>query len=148
MKRTRPSTQAESMFAATAVKRSNGWFRKSGIGYEENDYSADGAIFDWAAGRMNVSYSFCAEIWGGPYHDSCFVQFNPPAHRLAEDMAKIRPFYVSIFLDLIQAGPFGKNSPGEHFDPGQRSANDYDCDELYSKRPHSLKKPPLMFLQS
>lgn len=102
IKRRRPSTDLELSLVRYAVEGSSGWFHDSGIAYEMNSYSADGTLFDWIAGKLNITYSICAEIWGGPYHEDCFVQFNPKSEKLLDDLRKIRSMYTRSFEYLIQ----------------------------------------------
>lgn len=63
---------------------------RSGVAWRLNEYPADGTLFDWAAGALGVPLSFCLEVYGGPEHPHCFVQFNPPAERLAAALAPVR----------------------------------------------------------
>jgi hypothetical protein len=84
---------------------SGDWFRNWGKGWEMNSYSADGTIYDWMAGKMNVPYCYCAEMWGdstGPQPDDCFIQFNPAPENLHKDLVKMRRFYLAFLMGLIQ----------------------------------------------
>lgn len=75
--RTRPTTELEVAMAAKMVDNSQGWFRNGGIAYKMNSYSADGTLCDWVAGVGKVDFAFTVEMWGGPYQEDCFMQFNP-----------------------------------------------------------------------
>ena len=101
-KRRRFTTDLELSLSSFIVENSDGWFRNSGIAYEMNDYAADGSLFDYVAGVRNIPISICAEMWGGPYHEACFVQFNPPSSRLAKDLQEMHKFFVSAFEGLFQ----------------------------------------------
>ena len=80
---------------------SNGYYKNSGIGWKFNDYGADGTIMDYIGGRMNISYSICAEIYGDPNVDmsiDCFVQFNPNNGKDFKDsLRKIFTLYQATF---------------------------------------------------
>jgi len=121
-RRRRASTEKELAMCHRIAQHAslNGWLRESGIGYEMNDYSADGTLFDWMSGAQNVSNVFCVELWGGPQHPDCFVQFNPnPTRRMQHsyprsktpkqqsdlevDLRRMHVFYVRLLTELIEA---------------------------------------------
>lgn len=101
-KRRRRTTEKELHLISKIINASNGWYRNGGIAYEMNSYTADGTFFDWFGGKTNVEYSICAEIWGGPFHDNCFVMFNPDAQALARDLDSISSLYTTSFLHIIE----------------------------------------------
>lgn len=84
-------------------------FHRTGIAYELNDYSADGTLTDWIAGEAKVPYAFTVEMWGGPMHDSCFVQFNPDNDHLRHDLDQIFPIYP------VALEAFAAKATHEHF---------------------------------
>lgn len=102
MSRRRPTTDIELQVAAKAVVDSAGWFRNSGIAYEMNSYYADGALFDWVAGVMDVPVCICAEMWGGPVLHDCFEMFNPSNENLAADIRRMRVLFESSFASLLE----------------------------------------------
>lgn len=117
--RRRPSTDLELAICNEVVqsKKLNRWLHDSGIGYEMNDYSADGTLMDSMAGISGIPLVFCVELWGGPIHDDCFVQFNPDPKEidypgvaggapfkqtgLAHDLRRMHVFYIELFQSLI-----------------------------------------------
>jgi hypothetical protein len=101
-RRRRPGVEHELELVDLIVRESDGWFRNGGIAYELNEYTADGSISDWVAGKKGVEYVFVVETWGGPFHKNCFVQFNPESHQLEHDLLKIRSLYTSALVEVIQ----------------------------------------------
>ena len=92
----------ERIMAAT-----NGHFRDWGVGWERNSYSADGTLYDWVSGAARVKYTLCVEMWGEPVPDGrpmpgCFVQFNPPAAELQQQLERIRPLYTQLMLGVVE----------------------------------------------
>ena len=61
IKRTRRTTNKELELAGKIADYSNNWFRNYGLGYLMNDYSADGTLYDWMAGKIEVPYCFCGK---------------------------------------------------------------------------------------
>lgn len=102
-KRRRSSVDKELELINKIINASNGWYRNGGIANEMNSYTADGTFFDWFGGKTNVEYSICAEIWGGPFHEDCFVMFNPDADALQKDLDSISSLYTISFLHLIES---------------------------------------------
>lgn len=117
-KRRRSSTDLELKICRSVVdaKKMNGFLHDSGIGYEMNDYSADGTLMDYMAGKAEVPLVFCVELWGGPIHNDCFVQFNPdptpsgpiePGRTqarspLERDLDQMHVFYIELFNQIIE----------------------------------------------
>jgi len=101
-KRRRKTTDKELALIGKIVNNSNGWYRNGGIAYEMNSYTADGTFFDWFGGKTNVEYSICAEIWGGPFLENCFMMFNPDSQALARDLDSISSLYTTSFLHLVE----------------------------------------------
>lgn len=114
-----------------------GWLHDSGIGYLMNDYSADGTLMDYMAGVANVPLVFCVELWGGPTHDDCFVQFNPDptpkphtdaagrttlSSALERDLRRMHIFYIELFNKII-SDQYGVEyrDPLEIADPDERA---------------------------
>ena len=98
-RRTRPQTALELALCDRVVshKHMGGFLHSSGIGWEMNDYSADGTLFDYFAGlslmhdpsnvqaqSQEVQRVFCVEMYGGDIHNDCFVQFNPDSKTTGE----------------------------------------------------------------
>lgn len=100
--RTRPQTQQDLMLLSSMTNASNGWIRNFGQASYMNFYQADGTLADWVAGKTNVDYVMTAEIWGGPFEENCFCQFNPESKHLQNDLALIRPLYLNGFEQLIE----------------------------------------------
>jgi hypothetical protein len=105
-KRRRSHTADDLQLINEILSTTNNYFHHSGIGYEMNSYAADGTIYDWFAGRRNIKYALCAELYGdsNPQNEKnkeCFTQFNPDNHELQEELVKIRHFYLSLFVHLI-----------------------------------------------
>ena len=75
VRRRRPSTDAELRLMHQVVRHPHlgGWLHDSGVGYEMNDYAADGTLFDYMAGVEEVPRVFCVELYGGPIHDDWSV---------------------------------------------------------------------------
>jgi hypothetical protein len=148
MRRTRPETAAELAICERVVSHPHlgGWLHDSGLGFEQNDYAADGTLFDYFAGVEQVPRVFCVELYGGPTHDDCFVQFNPDAQpkpavhsgssingaarvdprtgqslmtsALEESLARMHVFYVRMLSELI-AEHYGLRVPGGYVDPAE-----------------------------
>ena len=102
------------------------------------------------AGVENVSRVFCVELYGGPIHRDCFVQFNPDARasgvplrdeagavrkdpRTGETLQKPSPFqralqrmhvfYLRMLLELVSEHyGVSYSDPAEMADPAQRHA--------------------------
>jgi len=145
--RRRPETDAELALCQRVVRHPHlgGWLHDSGLGYEQNDYSADGTLSDYFAGKEHVPRVFCVELYGGPTHDDCFVQFNPAAEErpavhahsglprmdaqgrpvfsspLRDSLARMHVFYVRMLSELI-AEHYGVEyrDPAEIADPQAR----------------------------
>ena len=104
----RPGEEGDVGWVGERVLRSTaGWFRDWGVGWERNSYSADGTLFDWAAGSAGVKYVYCVELWGGLLEravetDDCFMQFNPPPERLQADLERARGFFIQLMLAVIE----------------------------------------------
>jgi hypothetical protein len=58
-------------------------------------------LFFFLSLQPKIPFSFCAELWGGPQHPNCFVQFNPHPAKLKEDLERIRPYYIESLLALL-----------------------------------------------
>jgi len=151
LQRRRAETAAELAVCDAVVRHPHmgGWLRESGLGWQQNDYSADGTLFDYMAGVEHVPRVFCVELYGGPTHDDCFVQFNPSAapqpalhpsgvmrtdpvatgeplmlSPLHTALQRMHVFYVRILLELI-AEHYGTPpyvDPAEIMDPARRVA--------------------------
>lgn len=103
IQRTRKNTAKEVELIRFLESVSAGYFQKGGIGYQQNEYSADGTIFDWAAGNELVAYSLTVEIWGKGYHVnpkqvSCFDQFNPSK---PNDKLRVVQVFDELMLNII-----------------------------------------------
>lgn len=105
-KRTPDAVARKEADLGTLIMSGSGdWFRNWGNGWEMNSYSADGTIYDWMAGKMQVPYCYCVEIWGDStiaQPEDCFVQFNPAPESLHDDLVKMRRFYLAFLLGLVQ----------------------------------------------
>lgn len=102
IKRRRPAMKQELELIDKIIRESNGWYRNGGIAYEMNSYSADGTFFDWFGGVVDIDYSICAEIWGGPAYQNCFVQFNPESDQLHQDLESLGTIYSTSFLHFVK----------------------------------------------
>ena len=49
-----------------------------------------------------MPFVMCAEIWGGPFRQDCFCQFNPPNEQLHADLETIGMIYHAGFEWLIR----------------------------------------------
>jgi len=101
-KRLRPNTTSELAMIKQMQDNSAGFYSRSGVGWKMNSYSADGTLYDWIAGVVEVPYSICGEVWGRPYHPDCFNMFNPKSENLLADLRKIRPIYTQFFIYLAE----------------------------------------------
>ncbi|XP_045183186.2 carboxypeptidase A4-like [Mercenaria mercenaria] len=68
-----------------------------------NDYSADGTVFDYMAGRRKIPFSYAIELWGPDKHQgpSCFDLFNPPNSRVDIVVSNLYPLYIKFFDYLL-----------------------------------------------
>eukprot|EP00118_Oscarella_pearsei_P002575 m.10928 g.10928 ORF g.10928 m.10928 type:complete len:414 (+) comp22807_c0_seq2:49-1290(+) len=74
-----------------------------GVGYEVNDYPADGTSFDYMAGRKNIPFSLAIELWGSGDNvkGSCFDIFNPRSADLQHELNAVFPIYEAFFRFLF-----------------------------------------------
>lgn len=84
---------AKELSAATVFKH------EYGQAASLNDYTADGTIFDYMAGRRKIPFTYAIELWGPDKHmgPSCFDLFNPPNDKLQEVVSDMYPLYVKFF---------------------------------------------------
>lgn len=109
-----------------------------------NDYSADGTIFDYMAGKRKVPFSYAIELWGPDKHKgpSCFDLFNPPNEKMQIVISNLYPLYVKFINYLLdwktrslkrdvgekfadveeQVYDFLKNDKREHTEPNGSSS--------------------------
>ncbi|XP_078589693.1 carboxypeptidase B1-like [Branchiostoma floridae x Branchiostoma japonicum] len=73
-----------------------------GIGYELNQYTADGTSFDYMAGVKELPFSLAVEMWGDRDSPSkrCFDLFNPPNKDLQTALDEVQPLYETLFSYL------------------------------------------------
>ncbi|XP_033640756.1 carboxypeptidase A1-like [Asterias rubens] len=74
-----------------------------GVGYNINDYPADGAVFDYMAGVKKIPFSLAIELWGegNTKNGKCFDLFNPPHQNLQSALESVMPIYETLFTYLI-----------------------------------------------
>ncbi|ESO96431.1 hypothetical protein LOTGIDRAFT_159841 [Lottia gigantea] len=89
---------------ARKLSKSTNHLYKYGKSYELGQYTADGTIFDYMAGKRQIPICLAIELWGKENHQgpSCFDEFNPPNTILQIEVSEILPLYVSMFMFLIQ----------------------------------------------
>lgn len=74
-----------------------------GLGYDLNEYPADGTIYDYMHGVKKIPFSLTIELWGeGDSKDKkCFDLFNPPSEQLQVALEGVMPIYERLLSFLI-----------------------------------------------
>ncbi|XP_064622834.1 carboxypeptidase O-like [Lineus longissimus] len=89
---------------ASLLSHSTSHHYRYGLAYELNDYTADGCVFDYMAGKRKIPFSLAIEMWGdGDLPGTqCFDLFNPRSENLVRDLKEIHPLYDTLFIYLIR----------------------------------------------
>lgn len=102
IKRRHSTTRKQLTLANVMWAAADGFFAGTGVVYDMNDYTADGTMTDWMAGKLNVPYSITFEMYGTPGDlANCFEQFNPPGDRVQSTLERMHGVYSAAFLHLI-----------------------------------------------
>lgn len=99
-----PENIKEMLKLAKELSKSTIYKYQYGQAAKLNDYSADGSIFDYMAGRRKIPFCYAIELWGPEKHQgpSCFDLFNPPNNRLDIVVSNLYPLYVKFFKYLLE----------------------------------------------
>ena len=102
IRRRHDTTRKQISLANVMWAASDGFFTGTGVVYDMNDYTADGTMTDWMAGKLNVPYAITFEMYGTPGDlANCFEQFNPPGNMVKSTLERIHDMYSAAFLYLI-----------------------------------------------
>jgi hypothetical protein len=106
IRRRHETTRRQISLANVMWAASDGFFTGTGVVYDMNDYTADGTMTDWMAGKLNVPYAITFEMYGTPGDlANCFEQFNPPGNMVQSTLERIHGMYSAAFLYLIHMVP-------------------------------------------
>jgi len=122
--------EEELYFASLMSSKLRGF--KYGIPYDLLKYTADGTLYDYAAGVANVSYSFAVELWGNDTK-ACFETFNPANEELEATLSELDPLFEVLFLELVDHFLKIKFRVNNAFDQFQ-SANQLQRDLFHLQR--------------